>query len=158
MAIVELRPFSREDYHIFWREYVADPAMMSDEYAYDEGIVNALFDRVTADPQRRMLAVTLDSHPIGEVQLKRIDMTRRCGTLSIHFSCDRYKNHGYGTQAERLMLKYASDVLGLKTVYADAVLRNVRSAHILEKLGFKHIGADDGFNYYVLNMGDKNDG
>lgn len=36
----------------------------------------------------------------------------------------------------------------LRAVNADAVLKNRRSQHILEKVGFRYIGEDETFKYY----------
>lgn len=40
---------------------------------------------------------------------------------------DAVKDKGYGTQAERLAVKYAFDQLGMVAVNADTVLKNTRS-------------------------------
>lgn len=61
---------------------------------------------------------------------------------------DGVKEHGYGTRAERLVLKYAFDVLGMVAVNADTVLKNTRSQHVLEKAGFQYIREANGFKYY----------
>ena len=36
----------------------------------------------------------------------------------------------------------------MQTVYADAVCRNVRSQHVLEKVGFRFVREDGAFRYY----------
>lgn len=36
----------------------------------------------------------------------------------------------------------------MKAVNADAVLKNVRSQHVLEKVGFEFVREDDTFKYY----------
>ena len=75
-----------------------------------------------------------------------------CGTLSVCLVNDAFKSKGYGTEAEKLIIDYAINTLGLKTIYADAVHRNHRSKHILEKLGFKHLYDDEALAYYKLNV------
>ena len=54
-----------------------------------------------------------------------------------------------GTEAERQALCYAFDELGMQTVYADAVLKNVRSQHVLEKVGVRLIREEGDFRYYA---------
>lgn len=81
-------------------------------------------------------------------------MNFHCGTLSIHLIDDSVKGKGFGTEAERLLIKYAIEDLGLHTIYADAIHRNNRSKHILEKLGFKHIYDDEDLAYYEFGGGD----
>lgn len=61
---------------------------------------------------------------------------------------DSVKGQGIGTIAEQLILDYATDQLGMKTVYADSILKNTRSQRVLEKVGFALIGIDDTFKYY----------
>ncbi|MDE6934999.1 MAG: GNAT family N-acetyltransferase [Oscillospiraceae bacterium] len=47
-----------------------------------------------------------------------------------------------------MILQYAFDVLGMAAVNADTVIKNTRSQHVLEKVGFQYIGEADGFEYY----------
>ena len=81
-------------------------------------------------------------------KLKGIDTKKReCG-MGIHLRDDSVKEKGYGTQAERLILQYAFEELGMIAVNADAVLKNTRSQHVLEKVGFQYVREDDVFKYY----------
>ena len=68
--------------------------------------------------------------------------------MGIHLQNDAVKEKGYGTQAERLILQYAFNELGMVAVNADAVLKNTRSQHVLEKVGFCYTHEDDTFKYY----------
>lgn len=45
-------------------------------------------------------------------------------------------------------MKYAFEELGMNTVLADAVLKNTRSQHVLEKVGFQFVRQDEMFKYY----------
>lgn len=63
---------------------------------------------------------------------------------------DSVKGKGYGTQAERMAVKYAFDELGIVAVNADTVQKNTRSQHILEKVGFRLTGEDEMFKYYRI--------
>ena len=101
-------------------------------------------------PERVVFAVMLDGAPIGEVQLKRINRERNDCTLSIHLQNDAVKNRGFGTQAEKQAVRYAFDVLKLDAVNADAVLKNTRSQHVLEKAGFMFTREDEMFRYYRI--------
>ena len=68
--------------------------------------------------------------------------------MGIHLQNDAVKGKGYGTQAERLILQYAFEELGMVAVNADAALKNTRSQHVLEKVGFRYTHEDDTFKYY----------
>ena len=96
----------------------------------------------------------LDAEVIGELQLKQIDRDRKECTLSIHMQNDSVKGKGYGTQAEKLAIKYAFEKLGMLAVNADAVLKNTRSQHVLEKVGFRFVKEEGIFRYYRLEQAD----
>ena len=68
--------------------------------------------------------------------------------MGIHMRNDSVKGRGYGTWAEQMALKYAFDMLGMEAVNADAVLKNTRSQHVLEKAGFRFIRRDETHKYY----------
>ena len=95
-----------------------------------------------------MLAVMCDGKPVGQIDLKHIDPVKKECELSIHMRNDSVKGKGYGTRAEQLALKYAFDVLEMEAVNADAVLKNTRSQHVLEKVGFRYVGEDETCKYY----------
>ena len=63
---------------------------------------------------------------------------------------DAVKGKGYGTQAEHLAVKIAFDELGMTAVNADAIMKNTRSQHVLEKVGFHLVGEDGAFKYYRI--------
>lgn len=138
--------------HELFRGRENDPAIYTDmaqftAYRHDEAKVDRYFG-AKQTPSRVLLAVMKGGAPIGEIQLKQIDREKNECTLSIHMQNDAAKGHGYGTCAERLALRYAFDVLGMDAVNADTIIKNERSRHILEKLGFRYLREEDGFRYY----------
>ncbi|MBR1606940.1 MAG: GNAT family N-acetyltransferase [Clostridia bacterium] len=152
MGRVELAVMTRAQCHALYRGWQNDPALYPDAaeyrpYVYDTAAVDRYFD-ARQTPDRVLFAVLLEGQPIGEVQLKAIDRDRRECTLSIHLQNDAVKGQGYGTQAERLAVRYAFDQLGMRAVKADAVITNTRSQHVLEKVGFRLVGEENGFRYY----------
>ena len=68
---------------------------------------------------------------------------------------DSVKGKGYGTQAEKLAVDYAFDVLGAESIFAESLIKNTRSQHIMEKIGFKYFGEEDGFRQYRLEKKDR---
>ncbi|MGM9968782.1 MAG: GNAT family N-acetyltransferase, partial [Anaeroplasma sp.] len=50
---------------------------------------------------------------------------------------DKYKNNGIETQVELLIIQYVFNELNIPTLYADVIITNTRSQHVLEKVGFK---------------------
>lgn len=63
---------------------------------------------------------------------------------------DTVKGKGFGTQAELKAVKYAFDELGMVAINADAIIKNTRSQHVLEKVGFKLVREDGDFKYYRI--------
>ena len=57
--------------------------------------------------------------------------------IGIHLRNDSVKNKGYGTVAKIKALRYAFEKLQCEAVYADGILKNSRSQHVLEKVGFR---------------------
>ena len=152
MDQISLCVMTRELCHRLYQGWENDPAIYMDmalfsPYRYDQEAVDRYFD-AKQTPDRVLFAVLKDGVPIGELQLKQIDREKRECTLSVHMQNDGVKGRGYGTQAERLALRYAFDVLGMGAVNADTVVKNTRSQHILEKLGFQHVRDEGDFRNY----------
>ena len=136
----------------FLKDFTNDPDIFMDmnpfsAYQYSQQRSDAYWQR-HQDLGRVHLAVMLGDDPIGEIVLKNFDKKQRCCTMGIHLQNDSVKYRGYGTQAEILTLRYAFDELNLNTVYADAILKNQRSQHVLQKVGFRKTHEDDQFCYY----------
>ncbi len=148
--VVTLQPYSNELCHQYWKEYISDPDMWDFEYAYDYEKVEKYYQLKTVDKTRVIFAIFVDDKIIGEIQLKKIDVKNRHATLSIAISNDKYKNRGYGTKAQKLIIDFAFNQLNLEIIYADVVHRNLRSMHVLEKNGFKHTHNDETFSYFCI--------
>jgi len=152
--MLRIVPMNRELCHRLYQDWENDPAIYMEgqeffTYHYDEGSVNKRFDRQQTE-DRRYFAILLNEEIIGEVLLKSIDFQQKSCVLSIHLQNDEVKGKGYGTEAERLAIAYAFDELGMETVFADVLKKNLRSQHILHKLGFTQVNEDEQFVYYQL--------
>ena len=147
-----LKLYTLERCHEFYRLYISDPSMTYSNYIYIEEKVNQYYKSKVLDQSRHFFAVCINERVIGEIQLKRINLEKKNGTLSIHLINDNYKGYGYGTEAEKLMIEYARNELGLQTIYADTVRRNDRSKHILLKLGFEYLYDDEVLSYFKIDL------
>ncbi len=117
------------------------------EYEYTQEKADAYWQR-QQDLERVHLAIMLREVPIGEIILKNIDRKTGVCTMGISMKNDSFKDKGYGTAAEQLALRFAFGEMKMKTVYADALLKNARSRHVLKKAGFREIRRDGAFCYY----------
>ena len=136
----------------YFRDFVNDPNVYEDlsqfrAYEYSDSHVDEYWQKQQS-LDRSYLAIMLDEKPIGEIIFKSIDRNARTCTLSIHLQNDNVKNQGYGTRAEILALDFAFRELNLISVYADAIHKNRRSQHVLEKAGFCYTHEDETFKYY----------
>lgn len=152
MKEISLCVMTRELCHELYKGWENDPAIYMNmdlftTYIYDENTVNKYFES-KQNPSRILFAIMKDSQPIGELHLKQIDRENKECTMSIHMQNGTVKGRGYGTSAEQMAVQYAFDVLGMDAVNADAVIKNTRSQHVLEKVGFQFLREEKGFRYY----------
>lgn len=146
--MISIKPVTREMCHAFYKGFQNDPAIGHYyEYVYSAEVADSYFD-ANSVPDRKMFAIMVDDQIVGECKLKNIDFVKRECSMGIHLQNDAVKGKGYGTQAERLILRYAFEELGMVAVNADAAQKNTRSQHVLEKVGFRYTHEDDTFKYY----------
>jgi RimJ/RimL family protein N-acetyltransferase len=146
---ISLQPYTQKLCQSFYRDYISDPQMTHQDFVYDTKWVQRYYEKKVQEKDRAFFAICRGKDIIGECQLKHIDLATLSATMSIHLQQDRYKNQGYGTKAIILLCSYAGQNMGLKTLYADAVLRNLRSQHVLEKCGFTRVKQDENLVYYM---------
>ena len=152
--MVRLQPMDTQMCHDLYRDFVNDPAVGHYyEFQYDPAWVDAYYDR-NQSGDRQLFGIVLEGRILGEIKLKDIDRESKTCRMGIHLQNDSVKGQGYGTQAERLILRHAFAQMDMQTVFADAVLGNSRSRHVLEKVGFRVVGQDDTFVYYRCDRED----
>ena len=149
---VSLVPTTNALWHEFWKGYVADPMMSDTQHVYDPDICEEFYRDRMADATRKYFSVMHDGKVVGYIYLKHMDRDKKSSEFGIAMMDDSVKGKGYGTEAIWLLAEYAFNVLGLETIIATAVLRNVRSQHVLTKMGFVHTHSDGKFNYYKLDI------
>ncbi len=152
MDDIYLEPMTNALYHEYFQSYEHDPDLFMNmdtfiPYQYDFEQVERYIQR-KKEKKQIVFAIMREDLPIGEVLLKEIDYGKKVCTLGVCLQNDSVKGKGIGTKAEQLILDYAINQLSIKTVYADAILKNTRSQHVLEKVGFKLIDQDEKFKYY----------
>lgn len=152
MNHIKLCKMTKELARTYYQGFELDPDLFLDwskfqPYVYSPEKSDATVDRYQ-QLGRVFLAVMRNDTPIGEVILKAIDHEQKHCTLGISLQSDSVKGLGYGTRAEILALEYAFEQMGMETVFADTILTNTRSQHVLEKVGFVETVSDDTFRYY----------
>lgn len=156
--MLDLAPMTRELFHELYRSFQYDPDLFMDmelfekakSSVYSTEKTDAKFNKHAGDASYISFAVMLGGRVIGEVVLKHIDREKKQCELGIHLIDDSVKGKGYGTEAERLAIEYAFNGLGMEAVLADTIIKNTRSQHVLNKLGFEYLREEDGFRFYRL--------
>lgn len=151
---VKLTPMTDEMYRLYFHEYENDPDLyMSGQeyvhYEYSEEMVERYVQR-QRDLKRITLAVLCGDDIVGEIIIKNIE-EHKCATMGIALKNAKYKNRGIGTAAERLAIRFVFYELDIPTLYADTIHTNIRSQHVLEKVGFSFIREDKDFKYYRID-------
>ena len=151
---VRLVPMDAEMYHAFFQEYQNDPDLYIDKSAYVSYVYGKekvdRYIRRQADLGRKPFAIMAGSEIVGELIVKNIE-EGKCATLGLAMKNARYKDRGYGTKAELLAIGYVFHELDIPTLYADAIVSNTRSQHVLEKVGFRFIKEEGDFRYYRID-------
>ena len=148
-----LLPMTAEMYHAYFKEYQNDPDLYIDKnayevYSYDPEKVDRYIRR-QEDLRRKPFAIMYGDEMVGELIIKNIE-EHRCATLGLAMKNTRYKDRGFGTRAEQLAIQYVFHELDIPVLYADSILSNTRSQHVLEKVGFRLVREEGDFKYYCI--------
>lgn len=123
------------------------------EYNSDEETTRYIYDpHVDLDRTKRMIANYYMEEPIGKyaIVLKengkmigniefRVHDENRSGELG--YTMNRhYWGKGYMTEAGKLILELAFNILDLERVYAESEVDNIASGNLSMRLGMKHDG------------------
>ncbi|HYI24143.1 MAG TPA: GNAT family protein, partial [Thermomicrobiales bacterium] len=90
------------------------------------------------------MVFTITTHegnrPIGNVALQDIDYRSRTAEFGIYIGEPDCRGQGYGTDATRLMLDFAFNILGLNNVMLRVYEYNPGAIRSYEKAGFREFG------------------
>lgn len=150
---VYLQPMTADMYHEYFKEYQNDLDLYIDKssyvtYVYDEEKVNQYIQRQT-NLKRKNFAIMYGNEMVGELIIKNIE-ENKCATMGISMKNAKYKDRGFGTKAEQLAIEYVFKELDIPVLYADSIVSNERSQHVLEKVGFRLIKKEGDFKYYCI--------
>ncbi len=100
-----------------------------------------------------------DDRPLGEIDLNGFDWTARHAWVGVGIGERDYWGKGYGTDAMRILIRYAFRELNLNRINLTVFAYNPRAIKSYEKLGFKEEGRErqwlhrDGRRWDMLYMG-----
>ena len=139
MAEITIRPITYDDTEniIRWRnsDYVRarflDRALFTKE-SHEKWLKNYV------EPGRvAQFIIKLDGEGVGSVYLRDIDKEKKEAEFGIFIGEESARGKGVGTESARLILKYAFEELGLKTVFLRVIKDNKGAIRSYEKAGFK---------------------
>ena len=150
---VSLIPMTGEMYHAYFKEFENTPDLYMDPrdfvpYVYEPEKVDR-YIRKQSDLKRKCFGILYEGEIVGELLIKNI-IEGQSATLSLCLKNARYKDRGIGTRAEALAIGYVFEELDIPLLYADTILTNTRSQHVLEKLGFHLLKEEGDFRYYAI--------
>jgi len=140
-ALVRLRPRMREDIALFVRWY-SDPEVrhwlhLSEAPAPTLESERLRYEVSERDPTRLTWVIeTLDGVAIGNVSLVAIDELHGRAELGIGIGERTYWGRGYGTDAIRVVLRFAFEDMELRRVTLITDADNARGIRCYEKCGF----------------------
>ncbi|TFF99261.1 MAG: N-acetyltransferase [Promethearchaeota archaeon] len=142
---VMLCPIRIEDVHLF-HKWINDieltkylmilPAVLTieDEKEWFES------SRKSQDSFTLSIVLKDNQRTIGNLGLKQINKNDGSGDFGIMIGEKEYWNKGYGTEATKLILDFAFNVLRLHSIHLKVYNYNKRALRSYEKIGFKKCG------------------
>ena len=140
--VIYIRPLCEADADVSWRwrndsevwRYTGgQPDRVITPQLEHDWIQRALTD---ATCKRFAICLSEKDQYIGNVQLSDIDTN--AGTAEFHIFIGERSvwGRGYGTLATQQMLKYAKDIMGLRSIFLFVNEANIPAVHVYQKLGF----------------------
>lgn len=157
MNSIELRTFTEEEYHQFFRHYRPDPMMDTSPFHYNREQISRsyLYNHGGFRENYVHFGIFLDENPVGSFQLKQMDSAKKSCEFGIILQNDKVKNRGIGTEAIRKGMGIAASQYGMKWMLGDTMGRNTRMIRVFEKLDFELIERIP--DAFVLSDGKKED-
>ena len=138
----------------FWRLAHTDPA-----YPGSATTVKRELEARPIDQPRFAIRTLADDRLIGLLGLYTIFPAQREAFMGIHIGERAYWGNGYGTDALRVLLRYAFDELNLYRISLSVLEGNERAMRSYEKCGFRYEGRErqvwtyDGRRWDEIYMG-----
>lgn len=135
----------------FARLFDASPA-----YPKTENALIKWMESSDRDKDAVALAIRLlySDELIGYVDISGIQWTHGCGWVAIGIGNPSYRQKGYGSEAMRLVLRFAFHELNLHRLQLTVFGYNEAAIRLYERLGFQREGV---FREYLLRDGKRTD-
>lgn len=137
-----LRPLCLEDAPVIfaWLEEPTALRLTGTHARHSLAEVEAHCARIELAEDRCDYAIMLDQDLIGEVVLNGIDWPNKSSSMRIAIWDPARRDHGFGTEAIRLLVDFAFATLELNRIELEVFDFNPRARHVYEKAGFRWEG------------------
>ncbi len=138
MKSIELRTFTEQEYHDFFREYISDSFMNSSPFVYNREQISRsyAYNHGGYRTDYEHFGIFMEGRPVGSFQLKRINRNEKKCEFGIILQNDSVKDMGIGSEAIRQSMRIARDKYGMETLEGETMSSNTRMIRVFEKLGF----------------------
>ncbi len=144
--LVRLAPLTREDVDVF-APWFSDPEFIRFMFphvlrpmSYEDEV--EWYENMRKDKDRYIFGIRTreDDKIIGNCGLFDFNWSSRHAEFGIGIGDKAYWGRGYGSDATRILMRYAFDELNLNRVELSVYDFNVRARSAYEKVGFVHEG------------------
>jgi diamine N-acetyltransferase len=90
--------------------------------------------------QVRLIIQTTEGKPVGAVDLYDVDLFHQRAGIGILIHRNEDRRHGYATDTLAVLENYASEILGIRQLFASIREDNDASIHLFQKSGYALTG------------------
>jgi len=102
----------------------------------DEGVCNLKTGLFWNERSKTYLIELLDGTPIGTIRYWLRPENRKTAIMALKIAIPAFRNQGYGTEAQKYLIMYLFERLGLEAVEMYTDIHNGAQLRCLQKLGF----------------------
>lgn len=148
---IKLRPLETRDLDALIHTYQDLDMQLStdgDAPPMAEAEARALWEEIMTKPGAELRYFAIEplkgnpgaGHIVGACSLQHIDLRNRHAELGIFMTAHEWRGQGYGTEAVRLLLNYAFEVVRLEKIYLGVYDFNEAGLRSYERVGFRYEG------------------
>ena len=144
-----------------WRELIFEPeviAHLATAWPTSLSETRAWWAAAREGPGVVLAIETLAGELVGGCDIRDVDPRSRSAWLGIFIGLP-FHDRGYGTEAVRLLCRFAFREMNLQRMALDVYVTNPRARHVYQRIGFKEEGIlrrahfEDGHHVDVVVMG-----
>ncbi|NJD21481.1 MAG: GNAT family N-acetyltransferase [Melioribacter sp.] len=137
---IYLRPWQDEDIDLLYKG-LNDPDVRETLFTFRPKSKEELMEEMKKDlSNEKNILLTIcecsSNQPVGITAFYRIDYISRAAIFFLSLYDSSKWNHGYGSEATKLMIDYAFNILNLNRIQLHVSTENPKAISIYEKNGF----------------------